>query len=359
MLMKLEYIWLDGHSTKNLRSKCKFEEWPQESENQAYSQQELLSLCSPWSFDGSSTSQAEIDNSDCILNPVSVYTNPFDQGNSLLVYCEVLNSDGSIHETNTRAKLRETLIECGNDMVFGIEQEYTIIDNDTKKPVGWPKDEEANPQGKYYCGIGGGVNAGRLLVEQHTSLCHRTGLSLGGTNAEVMLGQWEYQLGPLHALDCCDQLWISRFIIQRLSERLGCSISYDPKPIDGDWNGSGAHINFSTEYLRDVGGGEYIKEIIDALEVEHGSFMEVYGEGNERRLTGKHETSHYDDFTWGEMDRSVSIRVPVTVVNNGKGYLEDRRPAANVDPYEAISCLVMHTPKLPKEMPVTNYATVQ
>ena len=357
--MKLEYIWLDGHSTKNLRSKCKFEEWPQESENQAYSQEELLSLCSPWSFDGSSTNQAQTENSDCILNPVSVYTNPFDQGNSLLVYCEVLNSDGSIHETNSRASLRENIDIHGNDMVFGIEQEYTVIDSSTKKPVGWPKDDDAEPQGKYYCGVGGDINAGRLLVEQHTALCHRAGISLGGSNAEVMLGQWEYQLGPLPALECSDQLWISRFILQRLSERLGCHVSYDPKPVEGDWNGSGAHINFSTDYLRNVGGKEYIEEICNALADEHESFMEVYGEGNERRLTGKHETAHYDSFTWGEMDRSASIRIPVTTSQNDKGYLEDRRPAANVDPYDAVSRLVVYTPKLPKEMPVTNYATIE
>ena len=359
MLMKLEYIWLDGYTTKNIRSKCKFIEWPQENENQSYSQEELLSRCNQWSFDGSSTNQAEVGSSDCILNPVCVYTNPFDQGNSLLVYCEVLNADYSVHETNSRATLKTIIDEHGNDMVFGIEQEYTLFDTKTNKPVGWPEDSEPEPQGKYYCGIGGDINAGRLLVDQHTALCHRAGLSLEGTNAEVMLGQWEYQIGPLHAMDCADQLWISRFILQRLTERLGCCVSYDPKPMQGDWNGSGAHINFSTDYLRNIGGEEYIEEICNTLKEEHETFMKVYGEGNERRLTGSHECSHYDDFSWGEMDRSVSIRIPVITTQNNRGYLEDRRPGANIDPYDAISCLVEYTPKAPKEMPVTNYATVE
>ena len=219
MLMKLDYIWLDGHDPKNIRSKVKFEYWEQEDENRPYTQEELLSKIPQWGFDGSSTGQAQTESSDCILNPVVTYTNPFDGGNSLVVLCEVLNPDGTPHETNTRSKLASALEEYGNDMVFGIEQEYVIYDNKTGKPVGW-KDEEPKPQGEYYCSVGSDKNAGRVLVDNHSIMCHRAGLSLSGTNAEVMLGQWEYQIGPLYGMECADQLWVSRNLLQKQAEML-------------------------------------------------------------------------------------------------------------------------------------------
>jgi len=346
MLMKLEYIWLDGHSPKNIRSKTRFEEWEQDDDNMSYSQEELLQKIGQWSFDGSSTQQAQTESSDCILTPQVVYVNPFDRGNSLLVLCEVMNSDGTPHESNTRHKLRTTIEQNDNDLVIGVEQEYFMMDSRTNKPVGWKKDEEPKPQGEYYCSVGAGVNAGRLFTEQHAMMCHTAGLSLEGINAEVALGQWEYQIGPLQAMECADQLWVSRYILQKIGEASGICIDYNPKPVEGDWNGSGAHINFSTEHLRTVGGDEYIEEICTVLGDNHEKHMESYGIGNEKRLTGKHETAKFDEFSYGECDRSVSIRIPAVTAYNKKGHLEDRRPASNVDPYEAFCCLVESVPRI-------------
>tara|TARA_B100001094_G_scaffold333124_1_gene408781 strand:- start:14853 stop:15938 length:1086 start_codon:yes stop_codon:yes gene_type:complete len=341
---KLEYLWLDGYKTSNLRSKTKYVNLPAESG--------VLSIddIPEWGFDGSSTEQADGDNSDCILRPVSLFNNTVDAiagTNSYIVMCEVFNTDGTPHKSNTRALLR-SYIEDGEDkeitdgMWFGIEQEYTIMDPKSGRPLGWPESrfEYPAPQGRYYCGVGGDVVKMRQLVHEHAMCCITAGIPLCGTNAEVMLGQWEYQVGPQSALKICDSLWVARYMLEVLAETQDVYISLDPKLITGDWNGSGAHINFSTSYMRDQGGEEYIENICKSLGEKHDWHIANYGDGNEDRLTGSHETQHISKFSYGDSDRSASIRVPSSTASNKKGYLEDRRPASNMDPYRAVRCLV-------------------
>ena len=268
--------------------------------------------------------------------------------------CEVYDNEGNPHESNTRALLKETIKETvQEDMWFGLEQEYTIVDPITRKPFGWSDYEKETPppQGKYYCGVGSDVVIGRDLVESHAVACHGSGVSIYGTNAEVMLSQWEYQTSASPALEAADDVWISRFILQRLAERMGFAISYDPKPVEGDHNGSGAHINFSSRYMREHADIGYMNIICASMEKYHDESIACYGSDNDKRLTGKHETSSIDKFTWGEMDRDASIRIPFsTVDNDGKGYLEDRRPAANVDPYRAFGHLINVTNSINEEL---------
>lgn len=338
---KLEYLWLDGYDTPNIRSKTKY--------CTLYSEEGHLNIkdIPEWGFDGSSTKQAEGNDSDCVLVPVKVYNNTIDTQlgmNSFLVLCEVYDKHGVKHSSNTREQLRSALLQHDkSDMWFGIEQEYTMIDSKTGRPMGWPAGHDVfpSPQGRYYCGVGGDVVTQRDLVHEHASACLAAGIPLCGTNAEVMLGQWEYQIGPASPLDVCDDLWVARYLLEVLAEKMGdMSISLDPKPIFGDWNGSGAHINFSTKHLRDEGGEEYIKDILDALEDKHQYHIENYGLNNDKRLTGFHETSSINDFSSGDSDRGASIRIPPSTSRNHKGYLEDRRPASNIDPYRAVRCLV-------------------
>ena len=182
------------------------------------------------------------------------------------------------------------------------------------------------------------------MAELHLTACLGAGLSIEGVNAEVALGQWEYQIGGagVNAVASCDHLWVARFLLERLSETKGIRVDLDPKPLDGDWNGSGMHTNFSTNSMRAEGGMEHINAACDKLGSEAAltEMKECYGEGLERRLTGKHETCSLDEFRYGVSDRGASIRIPWHVEKQGMGYLEDRRPNSNADPYRVLAYLL-------------------
>ena len=251
--------------------------------------------------------------------------------------------------TNTRAPAEKIFNHpdvAAEEPWYGIEQEYTLLDATNKWPIGWPPGGYPAPQGPYYCGVGADRMFGRSIAEAHYTACHFAGLDIGGLNAEVMPGQWEFQVGPCVGVDSGDQLWVARYILQRVCELTGnVVVTFDPKPVPGDWNGAGAHTNYSTRSMREVGLGG-IKEIeraIERLKEHHEEHIANYGTGNERRLTGKHETAAMSDFTWGIADRGASIRVGNETFTKGAGYLEDRRPAGNMDPYVVTSMLASTT----------------
>lgn len=342
-----EYIWLDGGSeTKNLRSKSKVFQVKETAVKAMYDN--LRSGNSPhgvlplWGFDGSSTGQADGSNSDCVLKPVFLTTDPVGGVNCFLVLCEVFNTDFTPHDSNSRAKLRDVIVDAeqAHSPRVGFEQEYVLMNKDNCRPLGWPDDSSLEPaqQGPYYCGVGSSKVAGRSFVATHLSACINSGLSVTGINAEVMLGQWEYQVGGpgVDALTTCDHLWISRFLLHRLSENTNHYVTLDPKPVEGDWNGSGLHTNFSTRSMREQGGYENITSACETLSSNIEEHLSVYGDGYERRLTGEHETAHYSEFSYGVSDRGASVRIPWQVEKEGCGYLEDRRPNSNADPYEVV-----------------------
>ena len=319
---KLEYIWLDGYKpVQSLRSKTKI----------VKDFGGTLEDCPIWSFDGSSTEQAEGGSSDCLLKPIALFPDPA-RKNGFLVMTEVLNADGTPHESNGRA----TIDDDDNDFWFGFEQEYTLWDLDNNLPLGFPAGGYPGPQGPYYCGVGAGKAVGREIIEDHLDLCLEAGLNVEGINAEVMMGQWEFQVFAKGAQEAGDQIWVARYLLERTAEKYGVGINWHPKPVLGDWNGSGMHANFSNEVLRTCGDeatynkicsafGDYIKEHID-----------VYGAYNDMRLTGLHETQSIDKFSFGVSDRGASIRIPIATVENGwKGWLEDRRPNSAADPLQS------------------------
>ena len=323
--IKLEYVWLDGYNPEpNLRSKVKMITVPEDYDP-------MLDEVPEWSYDGSSTQQAEGNFSDCVLKPVKVYPNVMDDkfGNfgAYFVMCEVMNPDGTPHSTNTRSKIKKE----DDNLWFGYEQEYTLMKEG--KPLGFPKDGYPEPQGKYYCGVGNNIIQGREFVEEHMSVCIDAGITITGINAEVMMGQWEYQVFSQGVQNAGDDLWISRYILYLMSERYGYTIELHPKPVQGDWNGSGLHCNFSSKEMRESGGEDLFNTIFDVLESRHVEHIENYGSSNDMRLTGLHETQSIDKFSWGVSDRGASIRIPLATSEGWKGYVEDRRPASNADPY--------------------------
>ena len=333
MKVMAEYIWMDGHQpTQKLRSKTKIL-------NKKISS---VSELPEWGFDGSSTNQAEGNFSDCLLKPVWLCKDPIRGKENILVMCEVMNADGSVHASNTRAHLREIEEKFSKENIwFGIEQEYTFFEG--RNPLGWPEGGYPAPQGPFYCGVGADEAFGREIVEDHLDLCLEAGLELSGINAEVMPGQWEYQIGPLGPLEVADQMWVSRWLLYRISEDYGVSATLHPKPVKGDWNGAGAHINFSTQSMREKGGLKVIEDACEKLSKKHDEHIAVYGAHNEERLTGDHETQSISEFSYGVSDRGASIRIPMQTSNDGYGYLEDRRPSSNMDPYQACAILIETT----------------
>ena len=307
----LEYIWLDGYQPEpSLRSKIRVtkDESPPN-----------------WAFDGSSTQQAEGGSSDCLLLPVQTYDGPLFADN--LVMCQVQTGEHETHPSNTRAAAAKVV---SDEWWFGFEQ---------GDPLGW-EDGTPRPQGDYYCGVGSGNVEGREISEEHLEACLAAGIELTGTNAEVALGQWEYQCFG-KGVKAADDLWVSRYLLYKIAEDYGVGVNIHPKPKTGDWNGSGMHANFSNEEMRTKGSEQLHNSICEKLGKVHKEGIELYGSDNDMRLTGLHETQSIDQFTYGISDRGASIRIPIyTVEHDWNGYLEDRRPASNADPYRIISHIV-------------------
>ena len=308
----LEYVWLDAN--ERLRSKTKVAEGDINT----------LEKVPSWGYDGSSTGQAPGEDSDCKLTPVKIYHNPF-------------HFDGWLVMCSTE-KREAITFEDSNDYWFGFEQEYFIMNN--HKPLGWA-DGEPGAQGPYYCGIGASKVAGREVVSDHMTKCIDAEIDITGTNAEVALGQWEYQVFSKGAKNAGDDLWMSRYILERVAEEHGYDINIEPKPIKGDWNGSGMHTNFSIDSMRNNANKGIYDSILDKLKEKHDEHIAVYGADNDQRLTGLHETQHISKFSYGESDRGASVRIPLAVVeSNWQGYLEDRRPSGNADPYQVVKRII-------------------
>jgi glutamine synthetase len=350
----LEYIWIDG--TGNLRSKYRTAypvfQSTHSGDNNNYIEVEN------WNYDGSSTRQASTENSEIVLVPVAHYANPFfEPGRAFLVLCDTYRGDGIPTDTNFRCDA-ETVFEnhggggaCKLDPWFGIEQEYFIMQSRgtrvSDKPLFFAQDEaefdsEPEPQGDYYCGVGTRTVTLRKLAEKHYEYCLKAGLRISGINAEVAPSQWEFQIGPCCNISAGDQLWVARYILHKLSEEFGVCVSFKPKPVPNPWNGSGLHTNFSTEETRNSdstqSGLKCIYKYIDRLSKKHAEHIRVYGD-NSQRLTGACETSDFHAFSFAAGNRGASIRIPTSVIKAGCGYLEDRRPASDADPYRVIAAI--------------------
>lgn len=327
------YVWING-TGEHLRAKTRTLKAPPND----------VKDLPEWNFDGSSTGQAHGENSDTYLKPVAIFRDPFRGGNNKLVLCETYNYKHEPTNTNHRKTCEEAMNRIKDQHPwFGMEQEYSLL-GPNKEPLGWPKRGFPGPQGPYYCGLGADKVFGRDVIESHYRACLYAGINIAGTNAEVMPSQWEFQVGPCEGISMGDELWMARFLLHRVAEDFGVIPSLDPKIIPGDWNGAGCHTNFSTQLMRENDGIKHIESAIEKLSKTHQEHIKRYdprgGQDNARRLTGRHETADMNTFSAGVANRAASIRIPRDVSAQGKGYLEDRRPASNCDPYVVTDALV-------------------
>jgi len=332
----LEYIWLDNNG--ELRSKTRV----------LYNNSDSIYI-PDWNYDGTSTGQANInDNSEVIIKPCKYYKNPLTpiiaNTNSFLVMCDTWNIDGTHLPSNTRFPATRTFnVNLDIDQPwFGLEQEYYMVNSE------WPVNIKKS--NNYYCGCvsfhkndniileQSSQKIQKQIVEEHMIACINADLKISGTNAEVSPYQWEFQIGPCLGIDAADELYVARFLLQRIAEKYDVAICYSPK-MNPYLSGSGGHTNFSTSQSRADGGIEYIFSYMEKLEKNHTKHMTVYGKNNETRLTGQHETAHFSKFSYGIGTRNTSVRIPSESMYKNCGYFEDRRPGANFDPYLVTSIL--------------------
>ena len=340
-----EYIWLDGDG--NLRSKARTLDNSNlsiDEINNEINDNHLNKVIPNWNYDGSSTKQASGNNSEVLLIPCHVVPCPFRLTPNILVMCETETPDGKPAINNNRRWAKDLFDKnLAAKPWYGIEQEFFIMDINGL-PYCW--DENMKEQGQYYCSVGRQNAFGRQLIDRHYTFCLYSGLNISGINAEVAPGQWEYQIGPVEGIRAGDEMYLSRYILQRLGEEYNIIINFEPKPLSGKWNGSGCHTNYSTADMRenigDKKGIDVINEAIKKLSLKHDEHMKLYGTGNELRMTGQYETSSYNNFTSGVADRGASIRIPRDTSNAECGYFEDRRPSSNMDPY-LVTGILFHT----------------
>ncbi len=282
-----------------------------------------------WNYDGSSTGQASTETSEVLLKPVRIYRD----GSTPCTYvlCESILPDGTPARGNTRALFPTEAA----DTWFGFEQEFFI------EPISDPPSADimnATPQGEFYCAIGGKM---RQLTEEIVAKARAIGIGIAGWNLEVAPTQTEIQVfGP--ALRACDDLVMLRYLSYRLLADHGCRPNYAPKPYSA-LNGSGLHTNVSTATTRNTQDGIGLQEIHRTMVQfanNHDDHIANYGLGNEARLTGIHETSSLREFSYSVGGRHTSVRIPRATEAAGGGYFEDRRPAANADPYRVGTAII-------------------
>ena len=329
----VEYVWIGGKGELRSKTRVLTVRWEAIYDNKC-------THYPLWNYDGSSTEQAATQNSEIILEPCCVFNDPFRGGHNKLLLCHAYDTDHKAVACNNRQKALEIFNQKTEEVPwYGLEQEYFLIDPATTLPLDFPtpvNSDEAQ-QGQYYCSTGCENAYGRDIAEEHLQKCIEAGIKISGINAEVAPGQWEFQIGPCVGIEEGDHLYMARYILQRVAEKHNVIVNLEPKPVPGNWNGSGCHMNFSTKNMREgtetKKGIEFINEAIEKLSKNHAEHMAVYGEHNELRMTGKHETADYNTFSDGVSDRGVSIRRGFNTMKEGRGYFEDRRPASNCDPY--------------------------
>lgn len=333
----VEYVWIGG-SGDDLRSKAR-------TINGSVTSVKDLPK---WNYDGSSTYQALTESSEVEIIPVALFDDPFRGAPNKIALCETQYNDTKFTTTNFRRLARKVFEEKSvkeHDPWFGIEQEYILtkrIGSQLDWPIGWTPGEYPGPQGMYYCGQGAKYVYGREICDAHYKACLAAGVQIYGINAEVFPGQWEFQVGTCRGIDVGDHLWIARYILQRVAEKFGIDVTFHPKPFQG-WNGSGAHCNYSNNGSRNDVDMKNITKQLEGLSQHHMTCQKLYGEDNDKRLSGGFETSSYDTFSYGVMSRAASVRIPQNTKDNGKGYYEDRRPSANCDPYVVSSLIFSAT----------------
>ena len=341
-----EYIWLD--SEYSFRSKTRIIYNDPHRPPVIPDDKSSVEWIPKWNYDGSSCGQSDIGagiNTEIELYPVYWCWDPFrkeimERGQHSHTRCIMVLCDNNA----TAASRRNHAIESfkkpqTSEPWFGIEQEYYLVNSENSKcPYGYTESNMPKHQKRFYCNMS--RENGRDVAEKHMWYCISADLKIAGVNAEVGPSQWEYQIGPCVGIAAGDELMLSRYIMERIvSDIPGMTISWSPKPFR-QYNGSGCHTNFSTKEMREKGGYRHIIRSIELLGQRCANAQnDLYGVDNYLRTTGTHEAPSSKEFSYGVGTRNTSVRIGKQTSKDQKGYYEDRRPGANMNPYYVIAQL--------------------
>lgn len=369
MKLKLEYVWIDG--SYKLRSKIRIMDvnydqdiHPTTTSDTMHDYKNFI-LKQYWEIDGSSTRQATPKKSEILLTPVYVTKSPFktDFMKSWLVLCNTWEYD----EQNQRKPAKNNFRYVAHnvffeseleqfDALYGYEQQFYLTQN-LSYGYGFDDTGATNTdiwsisnfnqtfysKNNHYCSVDPSYSTASQILEKFVARCAESNLNIQGYHRESGPMQWAYTLGYLNGLTSADQLWLSRFILEKTCEEYGVYVHWKPKPFKGDWDGSACHTTFSTRQMRQVtdsnSGLLFMYKAIEKLEKHHPTFIKYAGQGNIDRLTGDRGTSSFHEFSYGAGNRNASVRIRNQVFAQGYGDFEDRRPGANMDPYMVASML--------------------
>lgn len=329
----VEYIWIDG-TGENVRSKSRTLEYIPDNHKEVPT----------WGCNGIASMLPVSKESDVLLVPIAMYNDPFRRSNNKLVLCDTYDQDGKPLPTNNRKCCVEAVNKvCDQEIMWGLEQQYLLMDMD-ERPYGWPVMlGEPRRHRTYYSGIGGNKVFGREIAECHYRACLYAGVQIGSIHPDAVPGQWEFQVGVVPGIKGADDLWVGRYILGRIAEEYGLHICMHPKRFD-NFPGCSCHVNFSTKTTRQDNGLSILEGFMEKLSKRHEAHLKRYdpygGEQNKLRLTGQEGNSAVDKFTCGVGDKDLSVRVTKDTAMKKKGYMEDRRPSSNCDPYAACDMII-------------------
>lgn len=273
--------------------------------------------------DSSMISNVVVESHDIILVPVKCILNPFIRDEKhWLVMCEIRYPNGSIHKTNTRDPLK-ILTDNHSDYQLGITQQFVLFDKDEKKPVGWNDKIDVM---KNYSSKLDFMKFSQPIIDIMIEYLIHVGIQISNIQMERMVSRWSVTFQPKSLTEACDDLFLFRYIIQRISANNNVIVNFHPDPIQNSKIYTRCYLNLSSLKMRDEDGIQEIDRACKKLELKHLEQFKSFCEYNGKHFAYGQNSSRYD--------------VVIHLSQNNGGYIEDKRFSGDCDIYSITTQIV-------------------